>query len=105
MLEIVTKNEVLNDGKTIHLYFNGLIGLYAAYGFSAYLLSKEMNTKVSYSEDMQMPVVVINSAHLDDVKKNLKVDAHSKGYYRLIVDKALNENEYSEWADQVRGGG
>ena len=33
-------NEVNNPGTEIHLYFNGYVGLYVAYGISACLLSK-----------------------------------------------------------------
>lgn len=34
--DLITLNEVQNDGKTIHLYFNTEVGLYVAYGFSAF---------------------------------------------------------------------
>ena len=34
--DLITQNEVDNDGKTIHLYFNTEIGLYVAFGFSAF---------------------------------------------------------------------
>ena len=32
MNDSITRNEILNDGKTIHLYFNGMVGLYVTYG-------------------------------------------------------------------------
>lgn len=103
MSEVITRNEVMNDGKSIYLYFNGLIGLYAAYGFSAYLLSKNTEVKVSYSEGLQMPVVVINPTHLDEVKKALKVKIHKQGFCCLTVDEPVNESDYSIWAESVRG--
>ena len=34
--EIIIANEVQNDGKTIHLYFNPEVGFYLAFGFSAF---------------------------------------------------------------------
>ena len=37
MNENITRNEILNDGKTIHLYFNGMIGLYVTYGLFCYV--------------------------------------------------------------------
>ena len=104
MNEFITINEVNNDGKSIYLYFNGLIGLYAAYGFSAYLLSKNTEVKVSYSDNMQMPVVVINSTHLDEIKKKLVVKEHRHGFYCLAVDEPLNEDDYSDWAESARKG-
>lgn len=102
MSEIITRNEVLNDGKSIHLYYNGLIGLYMGYGFSAFILSKITTVAASYSEDMQMPVVVLNTAHVDEIKKQLDVVKQGKGYYCLTVEEAIDENEYDEWASKLR---
>lgn len=71
MTENITRNEILNDGKTVHLYFNGMIGLYVAYGISAFLLCNLTKTKASYSVDMQMPVAVINVEHYEDLIKKI----------------------------------
>ena len=105
MNEIITNNEVNNDGKSIHLYFNGLLGLYTVYGSSAYALSKKTNVKVAYSESMQMPVVVINQEHLDELVKNLKVEKQKNGYYCLVNEAGIDENEYIEWVSKVSMGG
>ena len=103
MNEIITQNEVMNDGKSIHLYFNGMMGLYAAYGYSAFILSRKTTVSASYSDEMQMPVVVMNSAHLDEVKKDLKVVKQGKGYYCLAVEEGLDDKEYKNWACELRG--
>ena len=103
MNENITKNEILNDGKTINLYFNGMIGLYVAYGISAYLLCKYAKAKPSYSDDMQMPVVVINAGHYDQLEQQLEVLGKIENYRCLKATVAYDENEYSEWASQLRG--
>ena len=99
---MITINEVQNDGKSIHLYFNGLMGLYAAYGYSAFLLYKHTIVAASYSESMQMPVVVMNSAHLDELKKQMEIVKQGKGYYCLTVEEGIDEKEYDEWAGRLR---
>lgn len=104
MNENITRNEIFNDGKTIHLYFNGLMGLYAAYGYSAFLLYKHTIVAASYSESMQMPVVVMNSAHLDELKKQLEIVKQGKGYYCLTVEEGVDEKEYEAWASELRLG-
>ena len=71
MTEIIAKNEVLNDGRIIHLYFNSMVGLYVAYGVSAYLLCKHAHARPSYSEEMQMPAAVINAGHYEELKKQI----------------------------------
>ena len=102
MNESITRNEVLNDGKTIHLYFNSMIGLYVAYGISAFLLWKHAHAKPSYSEDMQMPVAVINAEHYEALKTQLGLSKTFKNYRCLKVDTPYNEEEYDEWAGKLR---
>lgn len=104
MNEIITINEVMNDGKCIHLYYNGLIGLYTAYGYSAFILSKLTNVKAAFSENMQMPVVVINTTHLSEVIKDLKVVKQEKGYYLLSAENLIDEKEYYGWVREIRFG-
>ena len=101
---MITLNEVNNDGKSIYLYFNGLVGLYTAYGYSAYLLSRITDAKVSYSDSMQMPVVVINAEHLEDMTKKQTVKTQGKGFYCLEANEAVDENAYVDWASKARKG-
>lgn len=103
MSDRIVLNEVNNAGDRIHLYFNGWIGVYVAYGVSAYLLSKETVVVPSYSASMQMPVVVINSAHYDELKKKLEVLKRVENYRCLKASVAYNEKAYSEWAGDIRG--
>ena len=102
MNEIITRNEVFNDGKTIHLYFNGLVGLYAAYGVSAFLLSRMTEVSAAYSVDMQMPVVVLNSTHYELIKQQLEVVKEVSNYRCLKVKEPYDENAHSDWASQLR---
>ena len=87
MNENITRNEILNDGKTIHLYFNGMIGLYVAYGISAYLLCKYAKAKTSYS---------VEQFHL---AKNVS------NYRCLAVNIVADMGEYTEWASALRSEG
>lgn len=102
MNEIITLNEVQNDGKSIHLYFNGLVGLYAAYGVSAFLLSRMTESSASYSVDMQMPVVVMNAAHYEHLKQLAEVVKNERNYRCLRVKESIDETEYAAWAGLVR---
>lgn len=103
MNEDITRNEIQNDGKTIHLYFNGMIGLYVAYGISAYLLTKYAKAKPSYSEAMQMPVAVINAEHYEELAKQLKLSGKNKNYRCLKVEVEADMDEYMNWASELRG--
>ncbi len=105
MNEEIVLNEVNNTGDRIHLYFNGLVGLYVAYGVSAFLLSKETDVSPSYSHDMQMPVTVINSAHYNELKNELEVLKKVDNYRCLKANAQYNDSEYDEWASALRVGG
>lgn len=95
-------NEVENDGRTIHLYFNGVVGLYAAYGLSAFILSQLTEVKPSFSDDMQMPVVVINQARYELLKEKLIVVREARNYRCLWVEEPIDEQAYDEWVDVIR---
>ena len=103
MSDKIVLNEVNNTGDRIHLYFNGSVGLYVAYGISAFLLSKETKVTPKYSDDMQMPVVVINVGHYDQLEQRLEVLEKVENYRCLKATVAYDESEYSEWASQLRG--
>lgn len=102
MNETITRNEAFNDGKTIHLYFNGMIGLYVAYGISAYLLCKYAKAKPSYSDEMQMPAAVINTEHFEELRKKIGLSKKVSNYRCLKVNTAYDEEDYSEWASSLR---
>ncbi len=104
MNENITRNEIFNGGKTIHLYFNGMIGLYVAYGISAYLLCKHTLAKASYSEEMQMPVAVINAGHYEEMAQQIGTMKNVGNYRCLEVAEAADMDEYSEWAGALRLG-
>ena len=102
MNEGVTLNEVMNDGKSIHLYFNGLVGLYVSYGISAFLLSKQTEVSPSYSQEMQMPVAVINVGHFNLLKQQLEVAKAAHNYCCLRPTVEYDENEYADWVGRIR---
>ena len=102
MNEFISKNEIFNDGKMIHLYFNGMIGVYVAYGISAYLLCQHVQAKPSYSVEMQMPVAVLNAEHYEELVKMLALSKNEHSYRCLVVDTPADMDAYSEWAYQLR---
>ena len=66
--EEITINEVQNDGKTIHLYFNPEIGLYVAYGFSAFFAAHIVDVIAAFSEDLQMPVALMRKPDVSELR-------------------------------------
>ena len=102
MNDIITRNEVLNDGRTIHLYFNGLVGLYAGYGISAFLLHRMVDASISYSMDMQMPVAVLNATRYEQLRGHVEVVRDVQNYRCLRTKDAADEDQYDVWAGRLR---
>lgn len=103
MNKVIITNEVENDGKTIHLYFNSEVGLYVAYGFSAFYAAHIVDVISAFSEDLQMPVALMRKSDVSELRINTikrQHDYHS--YYRLELKKELPLDDYPRWVESVK---
>ena len=101
--EIITFNEVQNDGKTIHLYFNTEIGLYVAFGFSAFFASHIVDVITAFSENLQMPVALMRKPDVTELRLSTVKHQHDyHEYYRLELKQVLPLDDYSRWANSTK---
>ena len=101
--DLITMNEVMNDGKTIHLYFNQEVGLYVAYGFSAFFAAHIVDIIASFSEDMQMPVALLKKPEVSELRlscNKIRHDYHV--YYHLELKQELGLDDYARWVESVK---
>jgi len=97
--DIITLNEVQNDGKTIHLYFNTEVGLYVAYGFSAFFASHIVNVITAFSEELQMPVALMRKQEVGELRLSCIKHQHDYHvYYKLELKNEIPLDDYSRWA-------
>ena len=100
---MITLQEVGNDGKTIHLYYDDLAGLYLAFGLSAYYTTLVAEPYMSYSEEMQMPVALLRREHILLLRQGLKKVEHTpKRYYHFEMRQLVGEAGYQRWAEKIR---
>lgn len=100
---LIAMNEKMNDGKTIHLYFNSEIGLYVAYGYSAFYVTHIVNVMAAFSENQQMPVVLMRKRDVSELRLATEKKQHDyHQYYRLELKHALRLDGYSRWEDSVK---
>lgn len=100
---MITLHEVGNDGKTIHLYYDDLAGLYLAFGLSAYYTTLVAEPYMSYSEKMQMPVALLRREHILLLRQGLKKVEHTpKRYYHFEMRQLVGEAGYQRWAEKIR---
>lgn len=101
--DIITQNEVQNDGKTIHLYFNTEIGLYVAFGFSAFFASHIVDVITAFSEDLEMPVALMRKPDVTELRLSTVKHVHEyHEYYRLELKKPLPLDDYVRWGRSTK---
>ena len=101
--EDITKNEMENDGKTIHLYFNTEVGLYVAFGFSAFFAAHIVDVITAFSEDLHMPVAMMRKPDVTELRlSTVKIVHDYHKYYRLELKKEMPLDDYVRWANSVK---
>jgi len=101
-IEEIVKAEEENDGKTIRLYFNDLVGLYVAYGKSAYLSTHIADPVLCYSKKLQMPVALLNKMNVFLLRQGCnKLEHEVETYYRFETKGYIGFLGYEKWAAQV----
>ena len=102
MNEKITKNEVENNGRTIHLYYNPEVGFWTAYGFSAFFATHIITGKTSYSEEYQMPVVLMNRDDVNELKlSTTKLQHEQHQYYELRMRNEIALDGYQRWLERI----
>lgn len=107
--DFVVKNEVMNDGGSIHIYYSEMYHGFVAYGFSAFLAMKTLNAKEIeveqvYSTEFQMPMVIISKGQMEEfLHGGVTLQGTVEGkYYYVQSFIVLNEAAYDEWAQWLR---
>ena len=100
--DLITQNEIENDGKTIHLYFDTAIGLYVAYGFSAFFASHIVSIITAFSEDLHMPVALMKKPDVTELTicimiHNLKHHINKGVVTRLHLADLFSKLRYTEY--------
>ena len=100
--DVITKNEMANDGQSVYLYYDAMAGVYLAYGWSAYYTTMVINPYLSYSEDVQMPVALLNRDHILYLRQSLKKVEHEvKRFYKFQLSRAVGDAGYEKWVKRI----
>lgn len=107
--DVIVKNEFLNDGGAIHIYYSEKYKEFVAFGFSAFqamkmLKAKEIELRQIYSTEFQMPMVVISRGQMDSIIEDgvMRQGSVEGQYYLVQCFISLNETAYDEWAEFLR---
>ncbi len=106
--EIITLNEGANNGSLIHLYYNAEIGLWMAFGYSAYglrLFSKSHGHGYPrcFSSKIQMPCTVTDNDGAILLMKLAKyIDKQTDDYICVHMENSIDVGTYNKWTDKLK---
>lgn len=96
--------EVGNDGKSVFLYYDVMAGRYLAFGLSAYYTTMVTEPYMSYSEEMQMPVALLDRLQIKFLRQSLtKVEHQPQAYYRFRLRSKVGTAGYERWMKETFG--
>ena len=100
-IELVKQLETANDGQTIHLFFDETVGVYLAFGLSAYYTTMVETPYVSFSEALQMPVALLRKGHINSLRQAMTKSEHTPlSYYRFCLRQKVGTAGYERWMKQ-----
>ena len=103
--ELITLNEVFNNGQSIYFYQDEISNVWATWGYSAYHLVHMEGIKcvTSFSEKMQMPCACITAADFKGfVKDNMSTIECKNGFYLLSAKEKVGANAYQNWVASLK---
>ena len=96
--ELILQQETANDGQTIHLYYDDMVGMYVAYGLSAYYVDMVTSPVISYSDAIGKPVALLDKQQVLYLRQSLtKVEHTKKTYYKFRLRQKVGEAGYKRW--------
>jgi len=101
---IVQRNQCrkINDGQTIHLFYDEMVGVYLAFGLSAYYSTKVVEPFMSFSNAMEMPVALLDRFQIKVLRQSLtKVEHQQKSYYRFRLRTKVGDAGYKRWMKET----
>lgn len=107
IIEDISKRENSNDFGELHLYFNSELGMWVAFGPSAYALRveakvKNWNCSRSYSKLLDMPCVLIDSEVALSLRGDLPIKEENPEYICFALDKSIQAVEYIRWVAKLK---
>ena len=100
-IDYIISQEASNDGQTVFLFYDAEEGCYKAFGRSAYYADMVTNGRLYYSEELQLPVMLLSRQSVMDLRVTMTVVEHRKQeYYRLRIKAKIGDAGYERWKEK-----
>lgn len=101
-IELIKQQETANDGQTIHLFYDEMVGVYLAFGLSVYYTTMVVDPLMSCSNALNMPVALLNHNLIQYLRQSVtKVEHQQKSYYRFRLRTKVGEAGYRRWMNET----
>lgn len=98
----IRQQEEENDGQSVQLYYDDIAGMYLAFGLSAYYADMIANGHLSFSDELQMPVMLLDREGVLDLRQSMTILQHTpKGYYHFKTRQQIGNEGYERWTDAL----
>lgn len=95
---IIQEKEAANDGQTVYLFYDERYGMYTAFGWSAFYTTMVVDPLLSYSDELKMPVALIERRLIKNLRQSLTKVAHEeKNYYVFRLKRKIGDAGYQKW--------
>ena len=99
---MIKQLETENDGQTIHLFYDEMVGVYLAFGLSAYYTTMVVEPFISYSNALEMPVALLDRLQIKFLRQSMtKVEHQQKSYYRFQLRTKVGDAGYKRWMNET----
>ena len=103
-IDLIKQQESTNDGQTIHLFYDEMVGMYLGFGLSAYYTTMAVDPFISYSNALEMPVALLDRLQIKFLRQSVtKVEHQQKSYYRFQLRTKVGEAGYKRWLKETFG--
>ena len=69
--DLIVQQEAANDGQTIYLYYDDMVGMYVAYGLSAYYADMVTDPIISFSQAIDKPAALLGKPQVLSLRQGL----------------------------------
>lgn len=98
----IKQQEAANDGHTIHLFYDEAVGMYLAFGLSAYYTTMIVEPSISYSDALKMPVALLDRGQIKFLRQSVtKVEHQAQAYYRFRLRTKVGTAGYERWRSGI----
>ena len=103
-IDLIKQQESTNDGQTIPLFYDEMVGMYLGFGLSAYYTTMAVDPFISYSNALEMHVALLDRLQIKFLRQSVtKVEHQQKSYYRFQLRTKVGEAGYKRWLKETFG--